>query len=144
LLNSCGVALVSNSRVDWQHNVVSASHPRQITKECGIQRFCVGNAGNLVRVGLFKLYMGVLQDGRLVAIKCPKNSEESMDFLTLSLEIDSCLSHANIVSLIGYCVEDTELILVYDSLHQQTLRDLLHGTRARHRNPFLVGESSRS
>jgi hypothetical protein len=60
------------------------------------------------------------------------------------LEINSCLSHANIVSLIGYCVENTQLILVYDSLHQQTLSDHLHGTRTRHRNPFLVGESSRS
>ncbi len=123
--------------------MVSALHPRKITKECGIQRFCVWNAGNLVGKGDFnKVYRGKLQDGRLVAIKCPRNSESQENFR--GLEINSCLSHANIVSLIGYCVENTQLILVYDSLHQRTLWDHLHGTRTRHRSPFLVGEYSRS
>ncbi len=106
---------------------------------------CVGNAGNLVgEDGFSKVYRGELENGRLLAIECPKDSEKSKDFLTLSLEINSCLSHANIVSFIGYCVENTQLILVYDFLHQQTLRDLLHGTRIRQRNTFLVGESSKS
>ncbi len=115
--------------------MVSALHPKQITKERDIQRFCVGNAGNLVGKGDFnKVYRGELQDGRLVGIKCPRNSESQENFR--GLEINSCLSHANIVSLIGYCVENTQLILVYDSLHQQTLSDYLHGTRTRHRNPF--------
>jgi hypothetical protein len=91
-----------------------------------------------------EVYKGELQDGRFVAIECPKNSESQEFLLTGGLEINSCLSHANIVSLIGYCVENTQLILVYDFLHQQTLRDLLHGTRTRHRNPLLGGESSKS
>jgi len=89
-----------------------------------------------------QVYRGELQDGRLVAIKCPRNSESQENFR--GLEINSCLSHANILSLIGYCVENTRLILVYDFLHQQTLWDHLHGTRTRHRNPSLVEESSRS
>ncbi len=92
----------------------------------------------------YKCTWGELQDGRLVAIECPKNSESQEFLLTGGLEINSCLSYANIVSLIGYSVENTQLILVYDFLHQQTLRDLLHGTRTRHRNPLLVGESSKS
>ncbi|KAH8976308.1 hypothetical protein BDL97_01G207800 [Sphagnum fallax] len=84
------------------------------------------SAGNLVGKGDFnKVYRGELQDGRLVGIKCPRNSESQENFQ--GLEINSCLSHANIVSLIGYCVENTQLILVYDSLHQQTLSDHLHG-----------------
>ncbi len=86
-----------------------------------------------------KVYMGILQDGRLLAIQCPEISTHQE-----CLEIISCLSHANIVSLIGYCVKNTLLILVYDFLHQQKLSDLLHGTRTRHRNTFLVGESSKS
>ncbi len=85
-----------------------------------------------------EVYRGELQDGRLVAIECPKNSESQEFLLTGGLEINSCLSHANIVSLIGYCVENARLILVYDFLHQQTLRDLLHGTRTRHRNLYLL------
>ncbi len=89
-----------------------------------------------------KVYRGKLQDGRLVAINCPRTSESQENLLRL--EINSCLSHANIVSLIGYCVENTRLILVYDFIQQGTLEYHLHGTRTRHRNSFLVGESSRS
>ncbi|CAK9192557.1 unnamed protein product [Sphagnum troendelagicum] len=77
--------------------------------------------------GFSKVYRGELQDGRLLAIECAKDSKCQEILLTGGLEINSCLSHANIVSLIGYCVENTLLILVYDFLHQQTLHDLLHG-----------------
>jgi hypothetical protein len=94
--------------------------------------------------GFSNVYRGELEDGRLLAIECPKHSKSQELLLTGGLEINSCLSHANIVSLIGYCVENTLLIVVYDFLHQQTLQDLLHGTRTRHRNPLLVGESSKS
>jgi len=101
------------------------------------------SAGNLVGAGgINEVYRGKLEDGRLVAIKCPRNSESQENFR--GLEINSCLSHANIVSLIGYCVENTRLILVYDFIQQRTLRDHLHGTRTRHRNPYPVGESSKS
>ncbi len=91
---------------------------------------------------LNEVYWGELQDGRLVAIKCPRNSESQENFR--ALEFSSCLSHANIVALIGYCVDNTRLILVYDFLNRQTLWGHLHGTRARHRNPSLVEESSKS
>jgi len=104
---------------------------------------CVGNAGNLVGRGAFsKVYRGELEDGRLVAIKCESYSESQENLRVL--EIHSCLSHANIVSLIGYCVENTQLILVYDFIQKRTLWDHLHGRRTRHRNPYLVGESSKS
>jgi hypothetical protein len=85
-----------------------------------------------------------LEDGRLLAIVGPKHSYNHQLLLPGGLEINSFLSHANIVSLIGYCVEIELLILVYDFIHQRTLEDHLHGTRTRHRNPFLVGESSKS
>jgi hypothetical protein len=107
--------------------------------------FCVGNAGNLVHEEPHStVYRGELEDGRLLAIEVPNDVEDKSLPLTVGLEINSCLSHANIVSLIGYCVENTRLILVYDFIHQRTLRDHLHGTRTRHRNPSLVEESSRS
>ncbi len=86
-----------------------------------------------------EVYRGELQDGRLLAIECFGSLLD-----TEPLEINSCLSHANIVPLIGYCVENAQLILVYDFLHQRTLQDHLYGTRTRQRNPFLVGECSRS
>jgi hypothetical protein len=104
---------------------------------------CVGNAGNMVGIGFSgEVYRGKLEDGRLVAIKRQSNSTRQ-EYLR-ALEIHSRLSHANIVSLIGYCVENTKLILVYDFIQKRTLRDHLHGRRTRHRNPYLVGESSKS
>jgi len=92
--------------------------------------------------GFCEVYRGKLEDGRLVAIKRQSNSESQENLRVL--EITSCLSHANIVSLIGYCVENTLLFLVYDFLHQGTLQHHLHGTRTRHRNPSLVEESLKS
>jgi hypothetical protein len=89
-----------------------------------------------------EVYRGELKDGRLVAIRCPRKSEGEKNFP--GLKIHSHLSHANIVSLIGYCVENTQFFLVYDFLHQRTLQHHLHGRRTRHRNPYLVGESSKS
>ncbi len=103
----------------------------------------VGNEGNRVRrvdrgefyrgelqdrvrrVDWGELYRGELQDGRPVAIMC-LNQEKH--FLT-EIEINTRLSHANIVPLIGYCVGKAHLILVYDFLPEGTLDDHLHGTR---------------
>ncbi len=97
------------------------------------------------RVDWGELYSGKLQDGRPVAIMLRNQEDPTKDksFLT-DIEINTCLSHANIVSPIGYCVENTRLILVYDFVHQRTLENHLHGTRTRHRNHFLLGDSSKS
>jgi len=87
--------------------------------------------------GCSKVYRGKLEDGRLVAIKRPIEdgrlvaikrpiNSGRQEYLR-ALEIHSRLSHANIVSLIGYCVENTRLILVYDFFHQKTLWVHLHG-----------------
>ncbi len=82
------------------------------------------------RVDWGELYWGKLQDGRPVAIMRVNQEEPTKEkrFLT-EIEINTCLSHANIVSLIGYCVGKPHLILVYDFLPQGTLDDHLHGTR---------------
>ncbi|KAH8976283.1 hypothetical protein BDL97_01G205800 [Sphagnum fallax] len=84
---------------------------------------------NLVGGGaIHEVYRGELQDGRLVAIRCQtQRGEQAEEELLTQIEINSYLSHANIVSIIGYCVEKTELILVYDFLPQGTLEDHLHG-----------------
>ncbi|CAM6044272.1 unnamed protein product [Sphagnum compactum] len=85
-------------------------------------------ARNLVHEGGWSnVYRGELKDGRLLAIERPNDSESQELLLTGGLEINSCLSHANIVPLIGYCVKNTQLILVYDFLHRQTLGDHLYG-----------------
>jgi hypothetical protein len=95
---------------------------------------------NLVGGGaIHEVYRGLLQDGRLVAIRCQtQRGEQAEEELLTQIEINSYLSHANIVSIIGFCVEKTELILVYDFLPQGTLEDHLHGTRTKHNNFLLL------
>ncbi len=41
--------------------------------------------------GLSKVYRGELEDGRLLAIECPENSQNQKLVLTGGLEINSCL-----------------------------------------------------
>jgi hypothetical protein len=77
-----------------------------------------------------ELYKGELQDGRPVAIICLNQEEPTKEkrFLT-EIEINTCLSHANIVALIGFCVGKAHLILVYNFLPEGTLDGRLNGTR---------------
>jgi serine/threonine protein kinase len=91
--------------------------------------FFWGFAENVVgRGGGSEVYRGELQDGRLVAIKClTQSGPQAEEELLTDIEINTCLSHSNIVSLIGYCIDPAHLILVYDFLPQGTLDDHLHG-----------------
>jgi serine/threonine protein kinase len=80
------------------------------------------------RGGGSEVYRGELQDGRLVAIKClTQSGRQAEEELLTDIEINTCLSHSNIVSLIGYCIDAAHLILVYDFLPQGTLDEHLHG-----------------
>lgn len=75
-----------------------------------------------------QVYRGKTQDGRLVAVKLlnqgrPQAEEE----LLTDIEINSTLKHRHIVALLGYSVDASHLILVYDFLPNGNLDDHLHG-----------------
>ncbi|XP_030924296.1 probable LRR receptor-like serine/threonine-protein kinase At1g06840 [Quercus lobata] len=76
--------------------------------------------------GYGKVYKGILADGTVVAIK--RAQEGSLqgvkEFLT-EIEFLSRLHHQNLVSLIGYCDEEGEQMLVYEFMSNGTLRDHL-------------------
>ncbi|KAK4606916.1 hypothetical protein RGQ29_000941 [Quercus rubra] len=76
--------------------------------------------------GYGKVYKGILADGTVVAIK--RAQEGSLqgvkEFLT-EIEFLSRLHHQNLVSLIGYCDEESEQMLVYEFMSNGTLRDHL-------------------
>ncbi|KAJ4751070.1 Leucine-rich repeat protein kinase family protein [Rhynchospora pubera] len=76
--------------------------------------------------GYGKVYKGVLDDGTVVAIK--RAHEESLqgskEFCT-EIELLSRLHHRNLVSLVGYCDEMDEQMLVYEFMPNGTLRDHL-------------------
>ncbi|KAH7284576.1 hypothetical protein KP509_34G060700 [Ceratopteris richardii] len=79
--------------------------------------------------GYGKVYKGTMPDGRIVAIK--RAEEESLqggkEFLT-ELEALSRLHHRNLVSLIGFCDDEGEQMLIYEFMENGTLRDHLNAT----------------
>ncbi|KAM0822844.1 hypothetical protein ACQ4PT_071249 [Festuca glaucescens] len=76
--------------------------------------------------GYGKVYKGKLADGTAVAIKRAHEDslQGSMEFCT-EIELLSRLHHRNLVSLIGYCDEECEQMLVYEFMPNGTLRDHL-------------------
>ncbi|GLT41195.1 hypothetical protein SLA2020_152770 [Shorea laevis] len=84
---------------------------------------------NLLGEGGFGcVYKGVLTDGREVAVKQLKiaGGQGESEFRA-EVEIISCVHHRHLVSLVGYCISNHQILLVYDYLPNNTLHYHLHG-----------------
>ncbi|KAJ4804291.1 Leucine-rich repeat protein kinase family protein [Rhynchospora pubera] len=73
--------------------------------------------------GYGKVYKGYCSNGVAVAIKriLARKVFES------EIEVSSRVHHKNIVSLVGFCIEQGELLLVYEFMSKGSLRDNLAG-----------------
>ncbi|KAK7263752.1 hypothetical protein RJT34_31349 [Clitoria ternatea] len=78
--------------------------------------------------GFGKVYLGVLPNGQQVAIKRAKREsmQEALQFKS-EIELLSRVHHKNLVSLVGFCFEKGEQILVYDYVPNGTLKDAILG-----------------
>ncbi|XP_068652126.1 protein kinase STUNTED-like isoform X2 [Aristolochia californica] len=81
--------------------------------------------------GSSKVYKGYLPDGKELAVKILKPSEDVVKEFILEIEIITALSHKNVISLFGFCFEDNNLLMVYDFLSRGSLEENLHGEKGK-------------
>uniref|UniRef100_A0A453J960 Protein kinase domain-containing protein n=1 Tax=Aegilops tauschii subsp. strangulata TaxID=200361 RepID=A0A453J960_AEGTS len=85
---------------------------------------------NLIGVGGFgNVYKGVLDDGTPVAVKrATRASQQGLPEFQAEIAVLSGIRHRHLVSLIGYCRQQAEMILVYEYMEKGTLRSHLYGS----------------
>ncbi|XP_057517879.1 protein kinase STUNTED-like [Amaranthus tricolor] len=76
--------------------------------------------------GCSRVYKGTFLDGKEVAVKVLKSSKQAWKDFSLEVNIMSSLRHKNITPLLGVCVDNSELISVYEFMSKGSLEDNLH------------------
>ncbi|MCO5561929.1 hypothetical protein L7F22_015555 [Adiantum nelumboides] len=90
---------------------------------------------NEVGKGSFSIvYRGVLNDGRIVAVKraaaMPSQQQKDSNEFRNELDLLSRLNHAHLLTLLGFCDEREERLLVYELMANGTLHEQLHGSNS--------------
>ncbi|GAA0186551.1 transmembrane signal receptor [Lithospermum erythrorhizon] len=94
---------------------------------------CIGSGG------YGKVYKGTLTSGEVVAIKrAQQGSMQGAAEFRTEIELLSRIHHKNVVSLVGFCYEQGEQMLVYEFIHNGTLGESLSG-----KSGIKLGWSSR-
>ncbi|AQK58668.1 Protein kinase protein with adenine nucleotide alpha hydrolase-like domain [Zea mays] len=79
--------------------------------------------------GTSQVYRGCLANGKELAVKILKYSDEVLKEFVSEIEIVSSLSHKNVISLVGFCFKNDDLLLVYEYLQRGSLEEILHGKK---------------
>ncbi|KAG8391161.1 hypothetical protein BUALT_Bualt01G0159000 [Buddleja alternifolia] len=77
--------------------------------------------------GSSQVYRGCLPGGKELAVKILKPSQDVLKQFVSEIEIITSLHHKNIISLVGFGIEEDSLLLVYNLLSRGSLEDNLHG-----------------
>ncbi|XP_057783089.1 probable receptor-like serine/threonine-protein kinase At4g34500 [Salvia miltiorrhiza] len=74
------------------------------------------------------VYRGVLQDGSVIAVKNLLNNKgQAEKEFKVEVEAIGKVKHKNLVSLLGYCAEGAQRLLVYEYIDNGNLEQWLHG-----------------
>ncbi|CAI0442969.1 unnamed protein product [Linum tenue] len=76
--------------------------------------------------GFGKVYKGVLKDDMMVAVKRATSQSQGIAEFRTEIELLSQFRHRHLVSLIGYCDERDEMIIVYEYMQNGNLKDHLY------------------
>ncbi|XP_022714577.1 uncharacterized protein LOC111274223, partial [Durio zibethinus] len=78
--------------------------------------------------GFGPVYKGQLADGTIIAVKqlSSKSSQGNREFLN-EMGMISCLQHPNLVKLYGCCIDENQLLLVYEYMENNSLSRALFG-----------------
>ncbi|GMI67590.1 hypothetical protein like AT5G63940 [Hibiscus trionum] len=79
--------------------------------------------------GSSHVYRGCLPDGKELAVKIVKPTENAIKEFVQEIEIITSLNHKNLISLFGFCFEENKLLLVYDFLSRGSLEENIHGNK---------------
>ncbi|XP_057456881.1 probable receptor-like protein kinase At2g39360 [Lotus japonicus] len=81
--------------------------------------------------GFGKVYRGVFKDETKVAVKRGScQSQQGLAEFRTEIEMLSQFRHRHLVSLIGYCNEQSERIIIYEYMEKGSLKDHLFGSNA--------------
>ncbi|KAJ6997433.1 hypothetical protein NC653_013871 [Populus alba x Populus x berolinensis] len=91
--------------------------------------------------GFGKVYKGTLESGMKVAVKRSDSSHgQGLPEFQTEVMVLSKIQHRHLVSLVGYCDEGSEMILVFEFMEKGTLRDHLYSRKECLKNPSAKTE----
>lgn len=73
-------------------------------------------------------FQGILQDGSAIAVKqlSSKSKQGNREFLN-EIGMISAVQHPNLVKLFGCCIEESQLLVVYEYMENNSLARALFG-----------------
>ncbi|KAF3320919.1 cysteine-rich receptor-like protein kinase 10 [Carex littledalei] len=81
---------------------------------------------NIIGRGRGAVYKGILENGEEIAVKrAPRNAHTGNEQLQNELNLLARLKHKNLVKLTGFCIQQQEIILCFQFMHNHSLDQLL-------------------